>query len=63
MDTNIQSPSTEEMEMNIKVVQGAQHGGKFGFALLVLHLQVQLGGAVLVILIRLRVMKLLVWLP
>ena len=49
--------------MNIKVAQGAHHGRKFGFALLVLHLQVRLGGAVLVILIRLRVMKLLVWLP
>jgi len=63
MVTNIQSPSTEEMETNIKVTQGAQHGGKSRFVLLVLHHQVHLGGAVLVMLIRLRVMKLLVWLP
>lgn len=63
MDTNIESPSTEEMEMNIKVSQGAQRGGKFDFALLGLNLQVQLGGAALLVLIRLSVMQLLVWLP
>lgn len=63
MDTNIESPSTEETEVNDEVAQGAQHRGKFDFALLVLHLQVQLGRPVLVMLIGLRVTKLLVWLP
>lgn len=53
MDTNTRRPSTEKMEINIKDSHRAQHRGKFDFALLVLNLQAQLGGAVLVILIRL----------
>lgn len=49
--------------MNDKVAQGSQHRGKFDFALLVPHLQVQLGEPVLVIVIGLRATKLLVCLP